>query len=107
MYIHYIPRLSAESHSLDGLLMSQRPPRDPRLPPRASRHRSSVIGPPPGIEAGTGYISPQTSPREHQFPRPPPRSRPPTAPIIPVTSGSSTTFRRNVQRPDPDTFDPI
>ena len=108
MYAHYIPRLSAESHSLSGLSMSQQPLRDPRIPPRASRHRSSVIGPPPGIEAGTGYISPQTSPTEYQFPRPPPRSRPPTTPsTIPLTSGSSTTFRRNAQRPDPDIFDPI
>ena len=108
MYAHYIPLLSAESPSLGGLSMSQRPPSAPRVPPRASRHRSSVIGPPPGIEAGTGYISPQTSPTAHQFPRPPPRARPPTTPsTIPVTSGSSSTFRRNAQRTDPERFDPI
>jgi len=79
--------------------MSQRnfPPRDPRVPPRAARHRSSVIGPPPGIEAGAGYISPTTSPTAFQFPRPPPRTS-----QIPMATGRGRTGR-----PDPEIFDPI
>jgi hypothetical protein len=50
------------------------PSRDPRRPARAARHRSSVLGPPPGLDPGTGYISPASSPRQFQFAPPTPDS---------------------------------
>ena len=89
--------------------MSERASHDPRIPPRAGRHRSSVAGPPPGIEAGTGYIFPQTSPTTtYHSARLPPRSRAPTSSSLPVATepGAGSTFRRNA-RPDPEIFDPI
>ena len=70
------------------------PPRG-NAPPRASRHRSSVIGPPPGIEAGTGYQSPT---QEYTFPQPP-SQQPGSTP--------STQARGRQLRPDPNVFDPI
>jgi hypothetical protein len=95
--------------------MSQQPPYDPRRPPRAARHRSSVQGPPPGTEPGTGYSPvqpPPTSPR-YAYPRPPPRvptpPTPNTPPFIPAVAHLGTsrnTAPRNV-RPDPNIFDPI
>jgi hypothetical protein len=71
-------------------------------PPRAARHRSSVIGPPPGIEAGTGYQSPTRE--SFGFPRPPPPPPPPPPPQ-PTSSSSIGTSSRG--RPDPNVFDPI
>ena len=81
----------------------QPPPRGypPRgtAPPRASRHRSAVIGPPPGIEAGTGYQSPTT---EYGFPRPPqPTSQRQQSPSV------ASTSQGRQARPDPNVFDPI
>jgi len=94
--------------------------RAPRFPPRSSRHRSSVLGPPPGTEAGTGYISPpQTSPITYEFPEPPtslPLSRvrnsattvlatassgAPDLPSTPPSLNSRTTLRTIPGKPDP------
>jgi len=92
--------------------MSQQPQRDPRRAPRSARHRGSVLGPPPGIESGTGYSGSQSSPRGgYQYPRPPPRvPTPPTptsAPFVPITGPSLAPPRARNVRPDPDIFDPI
>jgi hypothetical protein len=94
--------------------MSQQPPRDPRRPPRAARHRSSVQGPPPGTEPGTGYSPvqpPALSPR-YAYPRPPPRlptpptpTTPPFVPVAPLATVRNTAPRN--ARPDPNIFDPI
>lgn len=95
-------------------------------PPRAARHRSSVYGPPPGVDPGTGYTTsaPFTSSsrrdRELQFPIPP------TAPVSSSTNPhnsytaplnidriSSPLSSRNIvrrtgnARPDPNIYDPI
>ena len=74
-------------------------------PPRATRHRSSVIGPPPGIEAGTGYQSPTRE--SFDIPRHPPPPPPPPPPPQQqrITSSSFATSSR--ARPDPNVFDPI
>src|SRR5579862_7308792 len=91
--------------------MSQQPRRDPRRSPRATRHRSSVLGPPPGIESGTGYSGAQSSPRGgYQYPRPPPRvptpPTPNTVPFVPI-AGTSSRPPPARMRPDPNIFDPI
>jgi hypothetical protein len=92
--------------------MAQRPTRGRQGPIRSSRPRSSVIGPPPGSEAGTGYISPSTSPTTYQFPRPPPREPPREQPPVPPSIPTSSLFRsigRNSRgrRPDSSLFEPI
>jgi len=83
------------------------PPRGNALPPRASRHRSSVIGPPPGIEAGTGYQSPTRE--TFNFPAPPPQGRSqPTASFATPSRGTPGGAPGGRQpRPDPNLFDPI
>lgn len=88
--------------------MAQRSTRGRQGPVRSSRPRSSVIGPPPGSEAGTGYISPSTSPTTYQFPTPPPREQPPIPPSIP-TSSLFRSIGRNSRnrRPDSSLFEPI
>jgi hypothetical protein len=92
--------------------MSQESQRDPRRPSRAGRRRSSVLGPPPGIESGTGYSGAQSSPRGgYQYPRPPPRvPTPPTptaVPFVPITGPSLRPPPARNVRPDPNIFDPI
>jgi hypothetical protein len=69
-------------------------------PLRAARHRSSVHGPPPGAEAGTGYTSP-----------PPSAPLPATTPLN-INRVSSPLSSRNIVRnvpvrPDPNIYDPI
>jgi hypothetical protein len=96
--------------------MSRQPPAQPTRgylpprgaappPPRATRHRSSVIGPPPGIEAGTGYQSPTRE--SFALPRHPPAPPPPPPPPQQQRSTSSSFATSSRVRPDPNVFDPI
>ena len=76
--------------------MDQQNNRTPRFPPRSSRHRSSVLGPPPGTDAGTGYISPpQTSPIAYKFPEPP--TSPPLSRVRNSTNAVLTTVSSGAQ----------
>ena len=92
--------------------MSQRPPRDPRLPPtrsgRTGRPRSAVIGPPTGYETGSGYNPNPVPTTTYQFPRPPRRvSSPPSSPPSTTNMPATGLPRQPKMRPDPEIFDPV
>src|SRR5579862_2825347 len=92
--------------------MSQVPP---LRPPRGARHRSSVHGPPPGAEAGTGYTIPDTpasSSPQFSTRLPETSSSAPLANTAPLNFNriSSPLSSRNIvrsARPDPNIYDPI